>query len=74
MCAKFGSDRFRSVDLYKFHTNKQTFIFIHKISGAIRQASAVSINKLQDTFHKPLSHINTILFRMQCDVTALLSE
>jgi len=30
-CAKFGSDRFRNVDLYKFHTNKQTFIFIYKI-------------------------------------------
>jgi hypothetical protein len=23
-CAKFGSDRFRNVNLYKFHTNKQT--------------------------------------------------
>ena len=30
-CAKFGSDRFRNVYLYKFHTNKQTFIFIYKI-------------------------------------------
>jgi hypothetical protein len=31
MCAKFGSDRFRNVDWYKFHTNKQTFIFIYMI-------------------------------------------
>jgi len=31
MCAKFGSDRFRNVDLYMFHTKKQTFIFICKI-------------------------------------------
>jgi len=31
MCAKFGSDLFRNVDLCKFHTNKQTFIFIYKI-------------------------------------------
>ena len=32
-CAKFGSDRFRNVDLYKdLQTNKQTFIFIYKIS------------------------------------------
>jgi len=34
-CAKFGSDRFRNVDLYKvqtnIETNKQTFIFIYKI-------------------------------------------
>jgi hypothetical protein len=30
-CVKFGSDRFRNVDLYKFHTNKQTFNFIYKI-------------------------------------------
>ena len=29
MCTKFGSDRFRNVNLYKFHTNKQTFIFIY---------------------------------------------
>jgi hypothetical protein len=33
-CAKFGSDRFRIVDLYKFHTNKQTNIFIYKIYSA----------------------------------------
>jgi len=31
MCAKFGSNRFRNVDLYKVQTNKQTFIFIDKI-------------------------------------------
>jgi len=35
MCAKFGSDRFRNVDLYKVQRNKQTnkltFIFICKI-------------------------------------------
>ena len=31
MCAKFGSDRFRNVDLYKVQTNIQTFIFIYKI-------------------------------------------
>jgi hypothetical protein len=35
MCAKFGSDRFRNVNLYKFHTyiqtNKQIFFFIYKI-------------------------------------------
>jgi hypothetical protein len=35
MCAKFGSDRFRNVDLYKVQTNiqknKQTFIFVYKI-------------------------------------------
>jgi hypothetical protein len=34
-CAEFGLDRFRNVNLYKFHTyihiNKQTFIFIYKI-------------------------------------------
>jgi hypothetical protein len=30
-CVKFGSDRFRNVDFCKFHTNKQTFIFIYKI-------------------------------------------
>jgi len=34
MCAKFGSDRFRNVDLCKvqtnIQTNKQTFIFIYK--------------------------------------------
>jgi hypothetical protein len=33
MCAKFGSDKFRNVDLYKVQTNiqanKQTFIFIY---------------------------------------------
>ena len=34
-CAKFGSDRLRNVDLYKFHTNKQTFIFIYKINNGI---------------------------------------
>jgi hypothetical protein len=32
MCAKFGSDQFRNVNLYKFHTNKQTFIFIYRVS------------------------------------------
>jgi len=31
MCAKFGSDRFRNVDLYKVQTNLQTFIFIYKM-------------------------------------------
>jgi hypothetical protein len=37
MCAKFGSDWFRNVNLYKVQTNKQTnthkltFSFIHKI-------------------------------------------
>ena len=35
MCAKFGSDRFRNMDLYKvqtnIQTNQQTFIFIYKI-------------------------------------------
>jgi len=31
MCAKFGSDQFRNVGLYKVQTNKQTFIFIYKI-------------------------------------------
>jgi len=31
-CAKFGSDRFRNVNMYKFHTYKQTnIIFIYKI-------------------------------------------
>jgi len=35
MCAKFGSDRFRNVNLYKFHTNKQTSIFIYKMCGAL---------------------------------------
>ena len=30
-CAKFGSDRFRNVNLYKFHAYKQTFIFIYDI-------------------------------------------
>ena len=30
-CAKFGSDRFRIMNLYKVQTNKQTFIFIYKI-------------------------------------------
>ena len=34
-CAKFGSDRFRNVDLYKFHTNKQTFFFIYKILAGV---------------------------------------
>jgi hypothetical protein len=29
MCTKFGSDRFRNVDLYKFHTNKQTNIHLY---------------------------------------------
>jgi hypothetical protein len=33
MCAKFGSDRFRNVDLYKVQTNIQTFIFIYKIKA-----------------------------------------
>jgi hypothetical protein len=31
-CAKFGSDRFINVDLYKVQTYKQTNIFIYKIS------------------------------------------
>jgi hypothetical protein len=31
MCAKFGSDRFRNVNLYMVQTNIQTFIFIYKI-------------------------------------------
>ena len=31
MCAKFGSDSFRNVNLYKVQTNKQTFSFIYKI-------------------------------------------
>jgi hypothetical protein len=30
-CAKFGSDRFINVNLYKVQTNIQTFIFIYKI-------------------------------------------
>jgi len=34
MCAKFGSDRFRNVDLYKVQTNKLTFIFIYKITNS----------------------------------------
>jgi len=32
MCAKFGSDRFRNVNLYKAQTNKQTFSFMYKIN------------------------------------------
>jgi len=32
MCAKFGSDRFKNVDLYKVQTNTQTFSFIYKIT------------------------------------------
>jgi len=31
MCAKFGSDLLRNVDLYKVQTNMQTNIFIYKI-------------------------------------------
>jgi len=31
MCAKFGWDRFRNVNLYNVQTNKQTFSFIYKI-------------------------------------------
>ena len=30
-CAKFGSDRFRNVDLYKVQTYIQTSFFIYKI-------------------------------------------
>jgi len=33
MCAKFGSDRFRNVNLYKFHTYKETNIHLY-IQGA----------------------------------------
>jgi len=29
MCAKFGSDRFRNVDLYKFHTNKHSSLYVN---------------------------------------------
>jgi len=36
-CAKFGSDWFRNVDLYKFHTNKQTVIFMYKITSRSTQ-------------------------------------
>ena len=48
MCAKFGSDRFRNVNLYKVQTRKQTFGFIYKIiilnrlSWALREGGAVS--------------------------------
>jgi len=35
MCVKFGSDRFRNVDLYKVQTNKQTFISIYKILAGV---------------------------------------
>jgi hypothetical protein len=31
MCAKFGSDRFRNVDMYKFHTNKHSSLYIRDI-------------------------------------------
>jgi len=27
-CEKFGSDRFRNVDLYKFHTNKHSSLYV----------------------------------------------
>jgi len=32
-CAKFGSNRFRNVDLYKVQTYIQTSFFIYKISS-----------------------------------------
>ena len=32
ICAKFGLDRFRIVNLYKVQTNIQTFSFIYKIA------------------------------------------
>jgi hypothetical protein len=42
MCAKFGSDRFRNVDLYKVQTNIQTFIFIYKIlHHKVRQSQTI---------------------------------
>ena len=44
-CAKFGSDRFRNVNLYEFHTNKQTNIFIYKILAYIQHNGEVSLKK-----------------------------
>ena len=35
MCAKFGSDRLRNMDLYKVQTNIQSFIFIYKINAKL---------------------------------------
>jgi hypothetical protein len=43
MCAKFGSDRFRNVDLYKVQTNIQTFIFIYK--------KITRVEHLQEAYH-----------------------
>ena len=34
MCAKFGSERFRNVDLYKVQTNIQTFMTIYKVGSS----------------------------------------
>ena len=46
-CAKFGSDRFRNVDLYKAQTNKHTYIQTNKHSSLyIRLLDLVSNNRL----------------------------
>ena len=47
MCAKFGSDRFRNVDLHKVQTNIQTFIFIYKMWTVKTKEIPVIIGQLK---------------------------
>ena len=51
-CAKFGSDRFRNVDLYKVQTNKQTFIFIYKIMYCVRYTVVNTANTVVNTLSR----------------------
>ena len=45
MCAKFGSDWFRNMNLYKIQTNKQAFSFIYKISAFVGVCFDTPVNK-----------------------------
>jgi hypothetical protein len=63
-CAKSGSDLFRNVDLYKFHTNKQIFIFINKVMITLRCNEPVFILTLRGCLW--LQPIKNLLYVKSC--------
>jgi hypothetical protein len=65
MCANFGWDWFRNVDLYKFHTNKQKrtknyFIFIYKVLFLGKHKCKLSLTSYAMCSLKPHVSINTL--------------
>ena len=55
LCAKFGSDWFRNVDLYKVQTNKHSSLYIRFLIGSFRFCSLKSIKEVGRDV-KNLSH------------------